>query len=391
MKKRPIKIILAIVLISLLNNPSLAASSAPTRDISYPIRVAVLKGADRIKLKIQGRYTIYALPLLTELSEGDGLNNVEIRPTYSGLMIGGDEFKIYGVKIKGESQADIVIDDRMFRGEMDVIRTTDLKLLVVNHLDIEDYINGVLYHEVSHWWPMEAIKAQAIAARTFAVYRSLEAGGNDYDLTSDVYSQVYGGKTSERFRTSRAVNETSGLVLVYKNEILPAYYHATCGGHTEDASVLWKTSIRPLKGRPCSYCEQSPHYKWETTLPLDSIEEKMKSGGYKIKGMKCISILARDRSGRVEKIAIEDSLGTEKIPAHKFRLVLGPNIIRSTNFTVEVRDGSAVFTGKGWGHGVGLCQWGAYFMARRGLKDVDILMFYYPGSKVVKLKDIVKE
>jgi stage II sporulation protein D len=350
-----------------------------------------VNNARQIRLEIQGDYTISALPLLNELSQGEGLNNVTIRPTYSGLLIGDDEFKIYGVKIKTGNQADIVIDGRKFRGEMDIMRTEDLRLLAINHLDIEDYISGVLYHEVSHWWPMEAIKAQAIAARTFAVYRSLESKGKDYDLTSDVYSQMYGGKTSEKFRTNRAVDETAGIVLIYKKEVLPTYYHATCGGHTEDASVLWDTKMRPLKGRPCSYCKESPHYTWRGRLQLNLLEEKLQSGGYKIRGIRGLRVLSRDRSGRAENVAVVDSLGTEKIPAHKFRLVVGPNIIRSTNFKVKIVDGTAIFDGKGWGHGVGMCQWGAYFMARRGLKAIDLLRFYYPGSKMVQLKDIVKE
>jgi len=367
-----------------------AMSARPTRAITYPVRVAVVIDAPEIKLKIRGNYAIYALPLDERLKEGQDLRAVPIRPTYSGIIMGREEFKIYGIKIRADGAADIYVNGRRFRGEMDIVRTEDLKLMVVNHLDVEDYISGVLYHEISHWWPMEAVKAQAIASRTFAIYKSLESAGKDYDLRSDIYSQVYGGKTSEKFRTNRAVRETEGEVLVYGRKVLPAYFHATCGGHTENASVLWKTKLRPLKGRKCDYCRESPHFDWTKEIPLYEIESRLKKSGYKIRDIRNIKTSSRNASGRVKTVNVIDSLGTEKIPANKFRLSVGPNVVRSADFTVKVKDGAAVFRGRGWGHGVGMCQWGAHYIAKRGFNSQDILKFYYPGAKIMHLKDIVK-
>ena len=366
-------------------------SARPARAISYPIRVAVMLDAPELSLRIRGNYQIYALPLLEPLKKGKNLNNVIIEPTYSGISLGKERLKIYGIKIKPSSVADICINNRKFRGEIDIIRTEDLKLLVVNRLDIEDYISGVLYHEVSHWWPMETLKTQAIAARTFAIYKSVESKNKDYDLRSDIYAQVYGGKTSEKFRTNRAVEKTAGKILIYKNKVFPAYFHATCGGHTEDASLLWNVNIAPLKGRRCKDCKKSPHFDWDKEVPLSTIEKKLNENGYKIKDLNGIRTSTRDASGRIKTISVIDSLGVEKIPANKFRLAVGPNVVRSTNFAVNIKGERALFRGKGWGHGVGMCQWGAYFMARRGLKAEKILAFYYPGTKIVDLKDIVKE
>ena len=367
-----------------------ALSSRPTRAITYPIRVAVITDASRISLKIKGHYNIYALPLLKMLKEGTGLSNVNIKPTHSGIVMGGEQFKIYGIKIKAGGDAGIYINRRRFRGEIDIIRTEKFKLLVINHLDIEDYVSGVLYHEVSHRWPMEAIKAQAIASRTFAIYKSIESSERDYDLRSDIYSQVYGGRTSEKYRTNKAVDQTAGKMLIYKKEVLPAYFHATCGGYTEDASLLWNTNLTPLKGRPCRYCERSPHFNWVTKISLMDIEKKLNKNGYRIKDIKAIKISSRDISGRIRTVSIIDSLGVEKIPSNKFRLAVDPNIIRSTNFKVKIKGDIAIFEGRGWGHGVGMCQWGAYFMAKRGLKTEDILRFYYPGAKITDLRAVIK-
>jgi len=385
------KFYLSLFLVLVLQVSAHPMSSQPTRLVSYPIRVAVVTNAPEITMKIKGVYHIYSLPLFELVKEGIDLNNISLKPTNSGVLMDGEELNIYGVNIKTDATSDIIINRRRFRGEMDIIRTEEMRLLVINHLDIEDYIAGVLYHEVSHWWPLEALKAQAIASRSFAVYKSLESKKQDFDLSSDIYSQVYGGKTSEKYRTNRAVSQTEGKILAYRDKLLPAYFHATCGGHTENASLLWKTDLAPLKGRPCRYCERSPHYTWQKEISVESLEGILNKSGYKIRGIKAIKTSSKDASGRAKEIHIIDSLGVEKIPSNKFRLAAGPNLIKSTRFKVEIKDGKAIFNGRGWGHGVGMCQWGAYSMARRGLKAEDILRFYYPGARIVDMKDIIKQ
>jgi len=392
MKRSAISIILFVACSMIIQTVVNAMEAAPpTGGVPYPVRVAVAIDEPAVTLEIKGNYIITALPLSEKLMGGRDLAEVEIKPGYSGIFMDGKPLNIYGVKIKAEEEASIRINNRAFRGELDIIRTENIKLLAINKLDLEDYIKGVLYHEVSHWWPMATLKAQAIAARTFAICKVIESKNADFDLRSDVYSQVYGGRTSERYRTTRAVDETRGKILVYRGKIIPAYYHATCGGHTEDASRLWKTEIFPLKGRPCNYCRRSPHYAWSAELSLGDIEKRLGLKGYRLKGVEAVEILSRNDSGRVETVAVKDTLGIEKIPSNKFRLALGPNLIKSTNFSLKRQDGKIRFSGKGWGHGVGMCQWGAYFMARRGLGHVDILRFYYPGSGIVKLEDTLKE
>ncbi len=371
------------------DRPSFASSA--TAAVSYPVRVAVINDADEVNLKIKGRYGIYALPLLETLRQESDLKKARISPTNSGILIGLEPFDVYGVRIKPVGTANIYVNNRKFRGDIDIIRTEKTKLLVINHVDIEDYVSGVLYHEVSHLWPLEALKAQAIASRTFAVYKTIESLGHDYDMTSDIYSQVYGGKTSERYKTSKAVRETKGKILIYKDKVLPAYFHATCGGETEDASLLWNVDMPPLKGRPCPYCQRSPHFKWSATISLRDIEAGLTKGGSKIKDIQDIKILAKDRSGRVSEVNVVGTLGNETISANRFRLAVGPNILRSANFDVVIKGNSAVFSGKGWGHGVGMCQWGAYYMSKKGFSCDDILQFYYPGAVIADMKYLFEE
>jgi len=346
------------------------------------IRIAVIKNADHITLTVKGRYKIFSLYTHELLHEDKRVRKARITPTISGLVIGKTPFKIFGIRIVPSKDATIFINRRRFRGSVDVIRTEDLKLLVVNHVDVEQYLYGVLYHEVSHWWNMEVLKAQAIAARTFALYQSRQRKEKDYDLTCDVYSQVYGGRTSERWRTTRAVKLTKGKVLSFNGDIFPTYYHATCAGYTLDASKLWKIKLAPLKGVKCTYCKRSPHYNWRKDIYLKKIEESLKRSGYDIKGISSIYIDTIDETKRAVNIVLKSKDKTIKVPSNRFRLAVGPNSIRSTNFDITLKKGVVRFAGSGWGHGVGLCQWGAHFMSKKRYKVEEILNFYYPTAEI---------
>jgi len=347
------------------------------------VRVSVIENAESLNLKAGGSYEI------TDssggvLSKGKNLK-ITVVAHKEGILIAGRDFRTNKLLIKTDDPDIFIINGRKFRGSLQFIIDKNGKLSVVNHIDLEDYVQGILYHEASHYWPMEALKAQAIVSRTYAVYQMQENKSKDYDLTSDIYSQVYGGKTSERYRTNKAVQETRGIVLTYKDKILPTFFHATCGGHTQDASKLWNIDMPPLKGVTCDFCKESPHFSWHYVLSLNEIKEKLIKAGYKIDELRSIEILGKDSSNRNTDLKIVSPLGDIKISAKDFRNLIGPNIIRSTNFKVNIISKDAIFEGFGWGHGVGLCQWGAYFMAKQGYTAEQILRYYYPESDVKTL------
>lgn len=325
------------------------------------------------------------LELNEALFQGKRLRSAMVVPTDTGIKIGNQEFKICCIKIVPEKDGVIYVNDRRFRGEINIIRNQNLKLLVVNSLDLEDYVRGVLYHEVSHLWPLEAIKAQAVATRTFALYQEKLNKDKDFDLTSDIYSQVYGGKTSEKYRTNQAVDKTKGEVLYFKGEILPAFFSATCAGHTEDAKNLWKIDLPPLKGVVCDFCIDSPHRNWRRNFRLKNIEEKLRKADFDISDIKNIEVLQRNSSGRVETLKITSRDGSSvTISGKEFRQIIGPNEIKSNNYEIKMRGYYVDFVGFGWGHGVGLCQWGAKSMAEKGYSYIQILKFYYPGAEIKK-------
>ncbi len=360
---------------------------------SYPasganIRVCVAKGKDKILFSVMGSYRIKAINSDLALDKGGYLRKECIIPTNSGIMLGKKEYKIYGIRIIPRKDASIYVDKKRFRGIVDIIRTEDLKLMVVNHLDLEKYLYGVLRHEVPYYWPMEALKAQAIAARTFALDRISTMRDKDYDVTSDIYSQVYGGRSGERWRTTRAVKSTKGKVLTYEGKIIPAYYHSICGGHTEDAENVFGIKLAPLQGRSCPFCRGAKGMRWSAKLSYEEIEERLNKYGIKVKDIRSVAEGGRDKSGRLMAVKIKDTAGGKKIPCFKFRLALGPNIIRSTDFMVKNAGKGVTFSGRGWGHGVGMCQWGAFGMSRRRFNYKKILEYYYPGTKIVSYEKL---
>ena len=350
------------------------------------VRVRVASDMEKISLTVNGPYSIEAINSDLVLYKGKNLNKETISPTNSGLKIGQKEFKIYGIRVIPKNDASILIDRSQFRGIVDIIRTENLKLLVVNHLDVEKYLYGVLYHEVPHYWPTETQKAQAVAARTFAMDRIQNMRDRDYDVTSDIYSQVYGGRKSERKKSTKAVDATRGMVLTYKGKIIPAYYHSICAGHTENSKEVFGIDLPPLKGVSCPYCKGARGYNWKAMFSYKQMEGRLNKYGIKTKKIKHISEGRRDASGRLADIKIKDSSGTKLIKSFKFRLALGPNTIKSTKFTIRITRKGVIFRGEGWGHGVGMCQWGAFGMGKRRFNYKMILDFYYPGAKIEKIK-----
>lgn len=345
------------------------------------VRVAIIQDTGSLNLKIPGAYEISDLTTGEVLAKGKVLKTT-VTAYKEGILLGEMSFNRNRIFIQSLDQGPIIINARRFRGNMEFIKKDNLHLLIINYIELEDYIKGILYHEVSHYWPIEVLKAQAVTCRTYALYQMGENKSQDYDLTADIYSQVYGGRTSERQRTNLAVESTSGVVLTYNGKIFPAYFHATCGGHTEDASLVWNIDLAPLKGVICDYCQDSPHFKWHNVLTIKEISDALAKSDYQIKAIKDIIIEERDSSGRVTKLKLISADKNIEISAKDLRNIIGPNIIRSTNFKVNVVENDAVFEGLGWGHGVGLCQWGAYFMAKDGSTYQEILEYYYPQTHV---------
>lgn len=351
------------------------------------IRVAVFKDVREATLAVKGPFDIVDARTRQLFYHGRDFSSSKVTAGEGGIRFRNMTFNTEGIEITGKRKAAILVNGRPYRGEIRIFKYPGGTLCVVNVLDLESYVKGVLYHEVSHKWPIDAIKAQAVASRTYAMYQREVMKGKDYDLTADTSSQVYGGYASEQHRTNRAANFTKDEVLTFRGRFFPAYFHATCGGMTENAGELWRIDLAPLKGeRVCSFCQESPHYYWSTPIELKALQKKLGSS-WKLKGqLKNISITQRNATGRVRTLELKDDKGARmSISAKDFRNLAGPDAIRSTNFSIVMEQNKAIFNGRGWGHGAGLCQWGAFGMSKKGYGYKEILAFYYPGAEIVKL------
>ncbi|MFA4908148.1 MAG: SpoIID/LytB domain-containing protein [Candidatus Omnitrophota bacterium] len=349
------------------------------------IRVAVLRNVDSIGLKVNGEFHIYDAATGRRLLQEKNARWT-VTSGQKGISAGGHLFSAGGIIIRSRDRNEIYLNGRRFRGEMRLIGKNG-SLLAVNYVGLEDYIKGIFIRESSHYWPPEVLKAEAIVFRSFALYRAAENSSRDYDVTCDVYSQVYGGMTAERYRTNKMVKDTEGMVLVYDGRIFPAYYHSACGGRTEDAAKLWNINLPPLKGVACGYCGESPHSRWSRTLSNKEVSSKLHAeSSVGVPQITVITPGSRDASGRMEELtfSFEDG-GTRTISAKEFRQLLGPDVIKSTDFEARLSGAGIIFEGAGWGHGVGLCQWGAYFMAKQGASYAQILSHYYPGTQIAEL------
>ena len=274
----------------------------------------------------------------------------------------------------GGMRGDLLVMGSHYTGNIDVWRG-DGGLYLINELPIEDYVKDVVAAEVNPNWEMEALKTQAVISRTYAVYQKRMNGDSVYHIASSVLNQVYKGNNPD-VRVSYAVAETCGEILTFDNRPIEAFYHSTCGGKTENPEEVFGKSYPYLKSVE-SKCDMSPYSSWEKRIQFSEIEKALD-----ISGIKGISIDSYTSTGRVKKLDITDTSGMTTISATDFRKALGWSRLPSTNFKITIDGDLVIFAGKGYGHGVGLCQWGALQMAREGKNYKEILSFFYPGTTI---------
>lgn len=303
-----------------------------------------------------------------------------------------------------------------YRDEINIYAIGD-QCEVVNVLDLEKYLDGLVNSEFSSSWNEESIEAQVVAARTYAYYQIQEAKfrkGSHFDLDATVKDQVYNGSLRENFHSSRAAAKTKGVILTSElgNTIFPikAYYHSTCGGFTELPENVWgKASPGFTKKVPCPYCSSSPRYRWNLDLQSKDISSAIVKGiqtegilpGWPKQAFRVLQqnrlldvrITQLDQDGRVARLTTvwADGKTVLELPVGgaRFRDWMGAGRFRSTWFqliSVGRGEGSRWhFRGRGNGHGVGLCQWGAKTMGEKGFKMANILKHYYPDAALRKL------
>ncbi len=285
----------------------------------------------------------------------------------------------------------ISVNGRAYRGTLEIRKKRNGLILVVNDVDIEDYLLGVVAAEIPSDWEMEALKAQAVASRTYALYQKRSGGRRSYHMQATVNSQMYLGRRGERKRATAAVAATRGIVVTYRGDVIPAFYHASCGGHTENAELLWGIDEPYLKGVDCDCQKISKYGLWEKRFTVAGVVRALRREGYRLRDIGDIRIGSLTPAGRVKNVLFLSRGRTVSVPAEALRAALGYANVPSIFFEPEIIDREVVLSGRGRGHGVGLCQWGAKEMAGRGFRYEQILQHYYPGTSLSLIEDLPQE
>jgi stage II sporulation protein D len=255
-------------------------------------------------------------------------------------------------------------------------------LLLVNHVDLEEYVKGVVPAEVNPAWHPEMLKVQAVATRTYALYQHMLSSARDYDVVAGIQDQVYRGRQGIDARVVEAVESTRGLVVTYQGAPIYAAFSSTAAGITEDAMIVWSKDLPYLKGVECPFDIESPYYQWKASVKIDILERNLRQQGFAVGTISTITPLAYSRAGRVATLRIMHSSGELTLRGEDLRKAVGYTVVPSTQFSVESVGPDVVFSGYGAGHAVGLCQWGAKELAEVGYSFSSILRYYYPGTEL---------
>ena len=258
----------------------------------------------------------------------------------------------------------------------------------IKTIKIEEYLRGVLPKEMSPSFNEEALKAQAVAARTFALKNRKRHQAEGYDLCNTTHCQVYNGISDAHERTDKAIDDTFGEVLFYNDKLIEASFHTDSGGMTENAVDVWGTDFPYLRAATEVQTKTMP---WTVKISLKEFSKKLADNKKNVGDVKVVKVtnleigkLTDDRStsGRVKELTIVGSAAQVKLTGNEMRSMFA---LKSTMFDIVIRGDEVVISGYGWGHGIGLSQYGAQAFAEKGHTYEDILAHYYKGTTLKRL------
>ncbi|MDO5477630.1 MAG: SpoIID/LytB domain-containing protein [Clostridia bacterium] len=346
-------------------------------------------------------------------------DKVEVTVSENGTLIcNGEETDETEVDFLKTSEF-IVCQGKKYRGAIR-LKVKSGKILIISVLSLDEYLYGVVGREMSESFPLEALKAQSVAARNYTVISMNRHGSEGFDLCNGIHCQAYGGVAAEGSNIRKAVDETSGKLLLYKGRVVECYYYSSNGGYSESSENVWMAELGYLKGKADPYedPERTPSYRWEVKFTADQIKENLASRGIDIGDIQNIEVTKVSENHHVLEIKITGSKGDKYYYKDNIRAAF-PSGIKSTYFTVtgggkteakvlsskglesvtmepcyvltsdgkkklsgKANSGEFIFSGGGNGHSVGMSQYGAMFMAEEGFTYDEILNFYYTDTEI---------
>ena len=352
------------------------------KPIDEYIRIAIMEYEHAVNISVKGGTISSGKQTLT-------LNSPKT------LTVHGDSLVVEGSKLQLpatiESPSPLHINERPVYGHL-IIQDG----YFINLLPLDVYVTGVLNGELPSSWPLEVLKAQAVVSRTYAHLRIMQYGDELFHAGSSEYFQKY-EYTQNSDAIEKAVRDTKNEVLLYQNQPIEAFFHACSGGRTENSRDVFQKDLPYLRSIPDPYCAKNERFFWTYTVSADHIAESLYEYGltdYYVKNIRDIRIHDRTGSGRAASFSVQPE-GQERliIPGNSMRLAIDAKSFKSlliTRISRNMSGGKTEFTfeGRGYGHGVGMSQWGAKEMADQGFTYKDILSYYYRGTRVGTIWDI---
>lgn len=372
----------------------------PAISIDRMVRVRLLgrKPRGTFRLEVTSPFEVSLGGMDRTIRQIPRLPAVIARPAkHGGIELGEHHFPYDRLFIIPKRDASIAVGGKTYRGLLRIDRA-ETGLFVTNHVDVESYLGGVLCGELPKDFHDEAFMAQCVAARTYVFYQMQIRSADSFDVYDNEASQMYIGVLGEKSRAVRAVEKTRGQICTWndrgQDKLFCTYYSSTCGGRSQHVNYFKPSDpdVPPLRGDViCKDCYLAKFYRWKPVkFSMEEVTRRIVANYPSVVRLGTIIGLRPKeltRDGRIIRIQLDGSTGqNETLVGEDFRLSIGGRTLKSTNFVIETGPDHFIFKdGRGYGHGVGLCQHGMETKARRGMNYKDILASYYPTSKVTTI------
>lgn len=351
--------------------------------IPQTVKVTVLK-SDNIQIDFDTK-----IPLIIQTSLENKRLLVKRVYISNGSVYSDGKYKQGISSIYSEDSVSFLLNNKRYKGKVHILISNGVAQLLLE-ISVRDYIMGVVSGEMPKMFQKEYAKVQTVVAYTYFIYKYLynKRIGLEYMPFISELEQKYVYKESSDI--NEQVDKVFGVILIYKDKLFPPFYHSTCGGITDSAYETFEDKrwqdVKPLNGGvECAFCGVSPYYQWNLYKSKDEINKLFR---VTCKGNTKILPLKRASYGNIMKMAIYCGDSLQKIVnAFAFRNKVGMSQLKSYNFDVRERENSFIFSGKGFGHRVGLCQYGANEMIKAGYSYIDVLKYYYPEAKIVNIEE----
>jgi stage II sporulation protein D len=353
------------------------------------------------QVTIDESYNVRSVDDAKQTVRGESAQTVLVMPTANGFRVGSRDFAGSAIEIESEAPPAIWVDDHLYRGRLRFVRQGSRKMLVLNVVRLEDYIASVVDGEMPAAFPEAARQAQAIVARTYVLFQTQSNRANQaFDVYATTRSQnylgyQYRGRDGRRYAAEspssrRAADDTAGMICLADGKLFCTYYTAVCGGRTASGADVFNVSAGPLESVTCEWCHEADLFEWRRQIPVaqaaDVLRRSFAARGKPFGALTSIRRMAQTANVREPVFELGDGRRRYRLSAVEMRRLF-PASVLSYQFEPTISDGQLIIDGRGHGHGVGLCQWGARGMAQEGAGPVSIVRHYYPGADVVVAVD----